>query len=76
MFLCNVTCPKPDEMIYERKVNFIKEYLEKREKALVLIAATKENASAMLDYAHELGFKNIEKININDIELFQKWKMD
>ena len=72
----SATCPKPDEILYGKKVNSIKEYLEKRQKVLVLVAAIEENASVMMEYADEIGFTNIEKIAIDDIELFQKWKID
>lgn len=71
-----VTSPKPGEMVYGKKVNFINEYLDKRQKVLVLVAAMEKNASVMTDYANKLGFKNVEKIAIDDIALFQKWKID
>lgn len=67
-----VTCPKPDEIVYGKKVNLINQYLEKRQRILVLVAAMEKNASVMIEYAYELGFRNIEKITLEDIELFSK----
>lgn len=71
-----VTCPKPDEIVYGKKVNSINEYLEKRQKVLVLVAAMEEKASVMIEYAYKLGFRNTEKITLDEVELFQKWEID
>lgn len=67
-----VTCPKPDEIVYGKKVNSINEHLEKRQRVLVLVAAMEENASVMEENAHELGFINIERLPFEDIEFFLK----
>lgn len=71
-----VTAPKPNEMVYEKEVTCIKEYPMRQKNILVLVAAAEENASVMIDYAYKLGFENIEKIDLGDIKLFQKWKLD
>lgn len=71
-----VTAPNPDEMACEKEVICIQEYLIRQKDVLVLVAAAEENASIMINYAYKLGFENIEKIDLADIKLFQKWKMD
>lgn len=70
-----VTIPEDGEMIFEKKVRNIREYLIKDEEILVLVAASNENAPDMVEYAQKQGFEKIKRVKLEDICLFQKCDM-